>query len=161
MGKTTLVSRQTRFHIAREKMVIRFVVLTYLALAAGLDDPIRTMMNRVSVFHQVGHIHTILHFQIRRGKFKPLCDNHTIWHVQIQTFTNGCLTINGLLSQEIMENIFCDMADIECYLDHIGIFSKWLWHTHMEMICEVLQRLQNNGFTVNPLKCEWAVTKTN
>jgi predicted transcriptional regulator with HTH domain len=63
-------------------------------------------------------------------------------------------------SQEIMESIFHDMANIECYLDGIGIFSND-YDTHMSIIHEVLQCLQNNGFTVNLLKCEWAVTGTN
>jgi transposase InsO family protein len=63
------------------------------------------------------------------------------------------------LCQEIMESIFNDMAEVEVFLDDIGIFSND-FVTHMRTIRKVLGRLQDNGFTVNPLKCEWAVQET-
>jgi hypothetical protein len=34
------------------------------------------------------------------------------------------------------------------------------WEEHNATVQEVLKRLQDNGFTVNPLKCEWAVQET-
>jgi len=62
-------------------------------------------------------------------------------------------------AQEVMENIFRDVAEAEVYIDDIGIFSD-AWNKHMSAIRVVLQKLQDNGFTVNPLKCEWAVKET-
>ncbi len=41
----------------------------------------------------------------------------------------------------------------------MGIFSN-TWEQHFAVLCIVLQKLQENGFTVNPLKCEWAVKET-
>jgi hypothetical protein len=58
-----------------------------------------------------------------------------------------------------MEHIFYDINDIECYLDDIGIFSND-YASHMATIRAVLMHLQDNGFSVNPLKCKWAVQET-
>jgi transposase InsO family protein len=63
------------------------------------------------------------------------------------------------ICQEIMSSIFDDRDDVDVYLDDIGIWSND-YDTHMKTIETVLQRLDSNGFTVNPLKCEWAVQET-
>jgi hypothetical protein len=62
-------------------------------------------------------------------------------------------------AQEVMENIFRDVAEAEVYIDDIGIFSD-SWEQHIAVLRVVLRKLQENGFTVNPLKCEWAVRET-
>ena len=62
-------------------------------------------------------------------------------------------------AQEIMETMFLDNPDVEVYLDDIGIWGKS--QKHMEQAENlVLTTLENNGFTVNPLKCEWRVRET-
>ena len=64
-------------------------------------------------------------------------------------------------AQEVMEDMFGDMSkDVEVYIDNIGIFAQ-SWDHHQAIVSEVLRRLENNGFTVNPLKGEWAVQETN
>jgi cleavage and polyadenylation specificity factor subunit 1 len=62
-------------------------------------------------------------------------------------------------AQEVMKNIFRDVSEAEVYIDDIGAFSD-SWQQHMTVLSTVLQKLQDNGFTVNPLKCEWAVKET-
>ncbi len=62
-------------------------------------------------------------------------------------------------AQEEMENIFRDVNNAEVYIDDIGAFSN-SWEEHMTLTSKILTLLQDNGFTVNPLKCEWAVKES-
>jgi len=63
------------------------------------------------------------------------------------------------ISQEIMEDTLQDIEEADAYLDDVGIFNDD-WQSHLKSLETVLQRLQDNGFTINPLKCEWAVQET-
>jgi hypothetical protein len=62
-------------------------------------------------------------------------------------------------AQKVMENIFRDVEDAEVCIDNIGAFSQ-SWDDHIPLLCTILTKLQDNGFMVNPLKCEWAVKET-
>lgn len=65
-------------------------------------------------------------------------------------------------SQATMEEIFRDLIDshgVVVYIDDIKITSTD-WKHHMWLVQECLKRLQDNGFTVTPSKCEWAVQET-
>ncbi len=61
--------------------------------------------------------------------------------------------------QETMENIFRNIDDAEVCIDDIAAFSP-NWEHHLKLLCTILTKLQENGFTVNPLKCDWAVKET-
>ncbi len=61
--------------------------------------------------------------------------------------------------QETMENIFRDINDAEVYIDDIGAFSP-NWEHHLQLLRTILTKLEENGFTVNPLKCKQAVKET-
>jgi hypothetical protein len=63
------------------------------------------------------------------------------------------------IAQQIMEEVLHDIAETDPYIDDIGVFNM-SWTEHMNTLSVVLQRLQDNGFTVNPAKCEWAVQET-
>ena len=62
--------------------------------------------------------------------------------------------------QSVMHPLFSDLPNVECFIDDIGIFSPRSFADHISQIYQVLLRLERNGFTVNPLKCDWAVTTT-
>jgi hypothetical protein len=38
-------------------------------------------------------------------------------------------------AQEVMENIFCDVEDVEVYIDDIGAFSN-SWEEQMALLCK-------------------------
>lgn len=62
-------------------------------------------------------------------------------------------------AQSVMEEVLQDIAEIEVYLDDIGVFSND-WDSHLKTLDITLTKLQDAGFIVNPLKCEWAVQET-
>jgi hypothetical protein len=61
--------------------------------------------------------------------------------------------------QETMENIFHVIDNAEVYINNIGAFLP-NWEHHLKLICTILTKLQENSFTVNPLKCNWTVKET-
>ena len=67
--------------------------------------------------------------------------------------------INPDFAKEVMEGIFSKMEDVDVYIDDVGMFSN-NWDGHVKTLDTVLKHLQNNGFTINPLKCEWGVQET-
>jgi hypothetical protein len=63
------------------------------------------------------------------------------------------------IAQEMMEDIFCDIKPVEVFINNVGVFND-SWTEHLKTLDIVLQHLEDNGFTMNPLKCEWAVKET-
>jgi hypothetical protein len=61
-------------------------------------------------------------------------------------------------AQAAMENVLSDIEDADVYINDVGAFSDD-WDHHVNLIATILQRLHENGFTINPLKCEWASRK--
>jgi hypothetical protein len=41
----------------------------------------------------------------------------------------------------------------------VGAFSND-WNYHINLVATMLHHLCKNGFTINPLKCEWPIKKT-
>ena len=64
------------------------------------------------------------------------------------------------ISQEVMEKIFRYIEDAEVFIDDVGCFSN-SWSKHLDLLYIILHKLQENGFNVNPLKCEWSFEETN
>ena len=63
------------------------------------------------------------------------------------------------IAQELMEYLFCDLDDVEVYIDDIGCFSS-SFSAHINTLDIILTCLEQNGFTMNPSKCEWVVKET-
>jgi hypothetical protein len=64
------------------------------------------------------------------------------------------------IAQAAMENILSDIGDANIYINDVGAFSND-WDHHVNLLATILQQLHENGFTINPLKCEWAIKDTN
>ena len=69
------------------------------------------------------------------------------------------ITCSPDIAQSIMEKLLKDIDDLEVYIDDIALFSKD-WNQHLQKIKELLSRLDEKGFSVNPAKCEWGVKET-
>jgi hypothetical protein len=63
------------------------------------------------------------------------------------------------IAQAAMENALSDIKDADIYIDDVGAFSDD-WDHHVNLIATIIWRLRENGFTINPLKCEWAIKET-
>jgi len=65
-------------------------------------------------------------------------------------------------AQQVMEETLRGIHEQEAYIDDVGVFGKpnGSFSDHLEVLEKVLTRLQDANFTINPLKCEWAVQET-
>ncbi len=59
-------------------------------------------------------------------------------------------------AQEVMEKVLRDINNTGVHLDNIVAFS-FIWEHHILLIDKILNQLETNGFTVNLLKCKWAI----
>jgi hypothetical protein len=60
------------------------------------------------------------------------------------------------ITQAVMKNVLSDINDAKVYIDNVGAFSND-WDHHVNLIATILRQLHENGFNINPLKCEWAI----
>ena len=89
------------------------------------------------------------------GENQDLCTIVTpFWKFKYTRLPMG-LCYSPEIAQELMENIFRDVVDEEVYIDDVGYFSN-SWSRHLDLWDIILRKLQENGFTFNPLKYEWA-----
>jgi hypothetical protein len=63
------------------------------------------------------------------------------------------------ISQAAVENVPSYIDDANFYIDDVGASSND-WDHHVNLLATILRGLRENGFTINPLKCEWAVKET-
>ena len=60
------------------------------------------------------------------------------------------------IAQAAMENVLSGIEDANINIDDVSAFSSD-WDHHVNLLATILRRLRENGFTINPLKCEWAI----
>ncbi len=63
------------------------------------------------------------------------------------------------IAQAAMEIVLSDIEDANVFIDDVGAFSN-NWDHHVKLIATILRRLHENGFIINPLKCEWVIKET-
>ena len=64
------------------------------------------------------------------------------------------------IAQEIMEDLLHNIEESDIYIDDVGAFDD-SWELHLQTLDHILKCLQDNNFTVNPLKSEGGVKETN
>ena len=62
--------------------------------------------------------------------------------------------------QSVMHPLFSDLPNVECFINDIGIFTLGSFDDHLHQLYQVLLRLERDGFTVNPSKCDWVTQST-
>lgn len=60
-------------------------------------------------------------------------------------------------AQSIMQGLFRDHPEVECFVDDIAIFTSGEFADHIDSIRNVLEVLDKAGFSIKPKKCYWAV----
>jgi hypothetical protein len=63
------------------------------------------------------------------------------------------------IAQAAIENVLSGIEDADIYIDDVVAFSDD-WDHLVNLIATILWRLPENGFTINPVKCEWAIKET-
>jgi hypothetical protein len=63
------------------------------------------------------------------------------------------------IAHTAMENVLSDNNEADVYIDDVGAFFDD-WDHHDNLLATILWQLRENGFTINPLTCEWAVKET-
>lgn len=59
------------------------------------------------------------------------------------------------IAQSIIEKVLSD-CDVDAYIDDIGVFDGEL-DEHAKLLDMILTHLGENGYCVNPNKCEWCM----
>ena len=63
------------------------------------------------------------------------------------------------ISQHAMELTLKDVKEADAYFDDVKCWSD-SWSQHLATLAATLSRLEEAGFSINPLKCEWGVQET-
>ena len=59
--------------------------------------------------------------------------------------------------QSVTHPLFQDITAVECFIYDIAVFTNSTFVHHLSIVKQVLHRLEESGFTINPFKCAWGV----
>jgi len=59
-------------------------------------------------------------------------------------------------AQSIIEDTLRDIDECEVYIDDVGVWSND-WKSHLTVLSRIFSKLEEKGFAVNPLKCEFGI----
>ena len=62
-------------------------------------------------------------------------------------------------AQSKMEQYLADIEELDVYVDYVRVFTSD-WSSHLSALDRTLTKLEESGFTINLLKCEWAIKET-
>ena len=71
----------------------------------------------------------------------------------------GVKQSSDIAKETTMEQVLCDLDDVEIYIDDVGCLSM-NFKDHLYSLDTILHRLQANDFTINSSMCEFAVQET-
>jgi hypothetical protein len=63
------------------------------------------------------------------------------------------------IAKVAMENVLSDIEDADVYIDDVSASSND-WDHSVNLLATILRQLCENGFTIDPLKCECAIKET-
>ncbi len=63
------------------------------------------------------------------------------------------------IAHAAMENVLSDIQDADIYIDDVGAISRD-WDHHVNLLATILPQVRENGFIINPRKCECAIKET-
>ena len=128
--------------------------------SATWESLIRLLSERSNFFSKLDLSMQYYHFELD-GEFKELCTG--LWRPLTNTNMIGYLwdLPAALIGRtKSWKRVLMNIHEVECYINDIGCFTD-SWERHIAVMDEVLARLDEAGFSVNPLKCEWGVKETN
>lgn len=114
---------------------------------------------RIQLFYRTWYFNAIQKIWTWQRISRMLCNHYTFPQIQLQMFAHWSKVAPDF-AQQIKEKVLCLLQNVEVHLNDIGIFSKTREENHA-ITDKALSCLEANSFTVNPLKCIWAIQETN
>jgi hypothetical protein len=90
---------------------------------------------------------------------KQLCTTVLLWGLYRYNALPMGIKPAADIFQERMSHLFSDLRQVVAYMDDLKALGFKDFDDHLALIKEVLRRLMDAGFQVNPSKCCWFTSK--